>query len=273
MDEAWQLLHHMRALPNPLAPKSGLVAYLWASRRTYIQRSCEIARIQGVSLFPDQPKIIKWQVVTIWILALAMFAVSVPITILELSIYSVITLLKEGILLLTVVATAVWALGRSIYSVLLAPVRWLARQGQAVGRTMSNDLGTYVARRRSWSLLQEIAFGLEGYGFQLPKVEMAPTFAPSAIYKFEELPERVLQRALAKREEWVRQNFGEVTKTFSELVVSASDLSSLLKKVETDLSLVHAAYYTDDECIERIADWITGTQQTVEVETAVRLAS
>ena len=105
-------------------------------------------------------------------------------------------------------------------------------------------------------MLQEIAFGLEGYRFELPGAEREPTFACGAIYQYEDLPKGVEQRALARRDEWLMRNFGEVTKLFSEMVVTASDLSSLLRRVETDLSLIHAAYYTDDECIERIADWI-----------------
>jgi hypothetical protein len=88
--------------------------------------------------------------------------------------------------------------------------------------------------------------------------EREPTFASPAMYKYEDLSTNVEQRALANRDEWIRRNFGDVTKTFSNFVVTASDLSSLLRMVETDLSLVHAAYYTDDECIERIADWIAG---------------
>jgi len=72
------------------------------------------------------------------------------------------------------------------------------------------------------------------------------------------MPKNAEQRALSNREEWIKRNFGAVTETFSKLAVTASDLSSLLKTVETDLSLVHATYYTDDECIERIADWIAG---------------
>jgi hypothetical protein len=85
-----------------------------------------------------------------------------------------------------------------------------------------------------------------------------PPFACSAIYKYEDLSKAAEQRALGKRTGWLERNFGEVTKTFSQVVVTAADLSSLLRKVETDLSLVHAAYYTDDECINRIADWIAG---------------
>jgi hypothetical protein len=35
-------------------------------------------------------------------------------------------------------------------------------------------------------------------------------------------------------------------------------MTSLLRTIEEDQTLVHAAYYTDDECIARIADWIAG---------------
>jgi hypothetical protein len=37
-----------------------------------------------------------------------------------------------------------------------------------------------------------------------------------------------------------------------------SDISTFLKTIASDVSLVHAAYYTDDESIGRIADWIAG---------------
>ena len=47
-----------------------------------------------------------------------------------------------------------------------------------------------------------------------------------------------------------------MSEAFSKMVITEADLSLLLKKVEADQSLVHAAYYTDDECIARIADWI-----------------
>ena len=95
-------------------------------------------------------------------------------------------------------------------------------------------------------------------------------------YKYEDMPRNAEQRALSNREEWIKRNFGAVTETFSKLAVTASDLSSLQRIVETDLSLVHATYYTDDRCIERIADWIAGTARSVEVAGAssdtVRLA-
>jgi hypothetical protein len=280
MDETWQLLHHVRATPNPLAPKSGPIGYLWTARRTYIRRSLQIERIEGVALFADQTGLTKTSVVAIWLGTLLLSIVAVATWAgyllqdwLQYSILKMIIYTGPVTFLTGAGLYAVLSFGKPFFSAFLAPFRWLGRQGRAIIRMMSYDLGTYVARLRSWSLLQEIVFGLEGYGFQLPKAEMVPSFAPSAIYKPEELPEGTLQRALANREEWVRRNFGEVTKTFSELVVSASDLSSLLKKVETDLSLVHAAYYTDDECIERIADWIAGGEVEGVSSDAVRLAS
>jgi hypothetical protein len=39
-------------------------------------------------------------------------------------------------------------------------------------------------------------------------------------------------------------------------VLTASDVADLLQHIERDQSLVHAAYYTDDDCVERIARWI-----------------
>jgi hypothetical protein len=88
-----------------------------------------------------------------------------------------------------------------------------------------------------------------------PKVDKEPAFAPAAIYKYENLPKRAEERAIQKREEWVTRAFGDVTTTLSNM--AAPDVTALLRTLETDLSLVHAAYYTDDECIERIAEWIS----------------
>ena len=83
-------------------------------------------------------------------------------------------------------------------------------------------------------------------------------FTSSAATTYEDMSTKVVRRALARREKWISRAFGDVTQTLSKMAVP--DMSSLLKMVETDLSLVHAAYYTDDERIERIADWISGKE-------------
>ena len=47
MDEAWQILHHLRGIGNPLAVPSGLFVYLARSARDHLSRSAQIARIRG----------------------------------------------------------------------------------------------------------------------------------------------------------------------------------------------------------------------------------
>ena len=65
-------------------------------------------------------------------------------------------------------------------------------------------------------------------------------------------------RALEQRSAWIARHLGDISESFSKLAVTAADISSLLRTVEEDQTLVHGAYYTDDECIARIADWIAG---------------
>ena len=76
--------------------------------------------------------------------------------------------------------------------------------------------------------------------------------------KYEDMPKGAEQRALAVRSTWICHHFGDVSQTFSKMIVTSADITSLLRTVEADQSLVHGAYYTDDECIARIADWISG---------------
>ena len=73
------------------------------------------------------------------------------------------------------------------------------------------------------------------------------------------MPKSVEQRALANRGDWIASHLGDASETFSNMVVTASDLSKLMRLVESDETLVHAAYYNDDECVARIANWIAGS--------------
>ena len=76
--------------------------------------------------------------------------------------------------------------------------------------------------------------------------------------KYENMPSGAERRALDKRSVWISRHLGDVSQTFSKLAVTAADITELLRTVEEDQTLVHAAYYTDDECIARVADWIAG---------------
>jgi hypothetical protein len=280
-DEAWQILHHVRNTHNPLAPKSSFINFLVESRSSHIQQIFEIERINGASVFSEQSISRKVAASIVWLLAVVLF-IPVPslfeawmgprtepeIIDIDVLFYALIAVWLVLSLGLATVLTFIF--GRSFYSVLLVPVRWLVRQARATSWLMK-DVGTYVARRRGWSLLQEMVSGLEGYSFKLPRAEREPTFAPPDAYKYETLPKKAEQRALAKREKWVTRAFGDVTDTLSKM--AAPDVTALLKTLETDLSLVHAAYYIDEECIKRVADWIAGTTPEATTEDANLLSA
>lgn len=120
------------------------------------------------------------------------------------------------------------------------------------------EIGTYVVRSRGWSVLVAMAMGLEGYPHRLPPIRQYPDGVAENFVKYEDIPPGPLERALVMRSAWINRHFGRAAETFSKIVVTAADMASLLRAIEADQSLVHAAYYTDDECIARIADWIAG---------------
>ena len=129
-----------------------------------------------------------------------------------------------------------------------APGRWQAHLlGGLLG--LPTDVLTYLIRRKSWSVLVAIAMGLEHYRFELPRVEQRPNLRSNCIATYEDLPTSVLERAMLRRGDWIERHLGDVSKTFEKLFITSADLSSLLRTVEEDQSLIHASYYTDDECI------------------------
>jgi hypothetical protein len=146
-------------------------------------------------------------------------------------------------------------LEETFYSAFLSPFRWFMLRATSLG-SIFTEIGTYVVHNRGWSVLQARVMGLEGYRFQLPLIEQRPSYLPKNYVKYEDMPMGAEQRAMTTRNASIGLHFGEVSQTFAKMVVTAADLTELLHTVEADQSLVHAAYYTDDECIARIADWI-----------------
>ncbi len=256
-DEAWQVLHHVIKFDNPIKPDGGLIHFLTGAHRDYVARSWEIERARGAAVMPDRfdAKLVAIAFGLSWF-------------------YPIIVLLRVGISnlfagdLIHGVGFIVLTIFLCILLVVLASVfddmdlfrlpRWFVRQGRATLRVVY-DIGNYVVRKRGWLFFREMALGLEGYRLGLPQPIKELKFGRSVICTYEDLSDlskEAEDRALLRREEWMKRSFGSVTKTLAEM--AATDLKSLLKVVETDLSLVHAAYYTDDECIARIAKWIAG---------------
>ena len=79
MDEAWQLLHHLRTIESPLTPKLGWLSYIWKSWREYLRKSCEVEYVHGAALFTRQPLTTKCVVLFLLLLAFIapMFALDV----------------------------------------------------------------------------------------------------------------------------------------------------------------------------------------------------
>jgi hypothetical protein len=262
MDEAWQILHHMRIIENPLAVKSNVFTYLFSSWRTSIAQSVEIERIHGAISYGDLNKNAKFWLglLFVWLLMPLWQPVLTSLTKLTTPPWAplsvVIAVLVAGLLAL-LLFTGYY--GREFYSAFLTPFRWVGRRLDSTVDAFS-EIATYVVRRRGWSVLQSMAMGLEGFRYEFPRVYQTPTLATKSVGKYEDIPAGALQRALEMRSAWIDRYFGDLTKLFSQMVVTASDLSSLLHTVENDPSLVHAAYYTDEECIERIAGWIAGKE-------------
>lgn len=70
------------------------------------------------------------------------------------------------------------------------------------------------------------------------------------------LPEQIETAALERRGAWLLQKNRDVGETFAKYDLMSLDVRELAKRIEIDLTLVHAAYYLDDRSIGRIAEWI-----------------
>jgi hypothetical protein len=264
-DEPWQLLHHMRTYPDPMAVKTNLIRYLILSMRSHISLSGQVTRIYGRKSYRDLNLAAK-EVLAFMHLLFLLFVGAFIFYITGISFASGPTL--QGIEWLGIFAIG-WSVvlllytdqfGTPFFSAFFSPFRWCKYRVAAVIGTV-RAIGTYLVRSRAWSVVLAIAMGLEGYRYyrySFPRIEQYPSSVPGNFVRYEDMPKAAEQRALAKRNAWIGRHFGDVSQTFSKMVVTAADVALLLRTVEADQSLVHAAYYTEDECIARIADWIAG---------------
>jgi hypothetical protein len=276
-DEAWQVLHHLPTIQNPLAVRLNLFAYLVSSMQSHILQIEDVARIRGARSFRDIGTGAKVVAAFLDFCAvagtLALPALLLPSLfgppegVLHLSgddrareRFEMLNLLMMFMLPIsaTLLALALRpVLGAAFYSAYWSPFRWCAHRLRSFA-IIGSALATYLVRRWSWPVFLRIVMGLENYGLSPPAVTQCPSDVGPQFAKFENMPKGAEQRALGQRSAWIAQHLGGVSETFAKLAVTAADLTSLLRTIEADQTLVHAAYYTDDECIARIADWIAG---------------
>lgn len=259
-DEAWQVLYHLRQAANPLAVPTGFIRHLFRQSIDHVARRRQVGRLHGSARWLDLSLTGKAMLLLFYGLAVGM-----PIMLAQDkeamgSDTWIIMLVMVPMMFLVVALYAVIAstmLGPKFISAFWMPVRGVTHMVSLVWN-LPSEIATYIARKRAWKILQSAALGLDGYDLDLPRVEQLPTQTSQDVFRFERLQDAAEKRALARRAKWIEENLGDVTETFSKLAISANDVSALLVSIEKDATLVHAAYYTDPECIERIADWIAG---------------
>jgi hypothetical protein len=275
MDEPWQILHHLRNYPNPMAVETNLIRYLISSMRSHISRSGEVSRIYEVKSYRD----LKWgaklflalnhvMVLSFLFSMLSAMSMSVYFTVDSMIRYGdfhlyMFQLTPEQLVILFIVFVGWFVLillftrmfGPAFYSAFLSPFRWCAYRFGAI-KGIFREIATYVVRSRGWSVFLAIAMGLEGYRHPLPRIERYPSSVPGNFVIYENMPMGAQQRALARRGAWIDRHLNNAAQTFSKLVVTSADITLLQRAIEADQTLVHAAYYSDPECIARIADWI-----------------
>lgn len=261
-DEAWQALHHISKLKNPLELEHGILNYLWTWRQYYLQSRFYRDRLNGVPALENM-NVISWVVACfstvwwLWGISWVLLGRFIPNDLIAfynrfsdyLGFY-MFALLSALIFL--------WPFqGNSVIAAAGAPLIYTMRHVLAFAN-MPRRLMTYFVRQRGWPVVQRLALGLEGYHRELPQVRQTPAFVSESLFTYENMPHDAERRALQRRASSVGRQLDLATETLSNAALTSTDVTSLLQAIESDLSLVHAAYYTDDECIERIADWITG---------------
>jgi hypothetical protein len=268
MDEPWQVLHHMRIADNPLAVRSNFLSYILSSLRSIVIQRGTVARIHGARSYRDLGWLAKLIMAFLYLsLGFLLFGLLI-LPDQESASRAGRTAARADEAWLGIVATTTFLFcvlvvftqlfGREFFSAFFAPFRWCVRLVGSVVNVFPAVM-TYGVRYLGWSVLLKIAMGLEGYRFTLPLVEQFPHNVPENFGKYEDMPKQAQQCAMDKRSAWIARHLGDVSQTFGKMAITATDINSLLRAIEEDQSLVHAAYYTDEECIARIADWIAGT--------------
>ncbi|WP_296201990.1 hypothetical protein [uncultured Hyphomicrobium sp.] len=258
-DEAWQLLHHIRSTPNPLAVKESLPAYVLGRLKAAALLRYEAAKTlvirQALDRSPSGPAM-TWVFRFFYVLILACI-LAVPYHF-GLSLQSLLLTVFVGCLAIigAVLLVALLSLGSGRHVANFSKPIELTFTSLLALPIIPNECVTYLVRKQSWTLLQRWALGLDGYRYPLPEVTTVPQRAGGTQFIFEAMPAAVETRAMAARSGWINSHLGSAADLFSNLVLTASDVADLLQHIERDQSLVHAAYYTDDDCVERIARWI-----------------
>jgi hypothetical protein len=252
-DEAWQLLRYLRNNDNPLAVKTTLFKYIASTIRFNFAHKAALDRIYfGSSSDIGRAAMFGATVVYFAIIALMGGLIAAWVWIpeeLPLGFKFVFAVVLWAIIIILI---PTMFFGNKMFIALLIPIRHCIR-AVSVFTGVFSALGTYAVRRASWTIILKLATGLDGYRYDVPAIKQHPTNVHAEVENISAAVEIV---ALKNRSAWIERHIADASETFSKLTVTSDDRDELLRMIEADQTLVHAAYYTDGECVARIADWI-----------------
>lgn len=127
-------------------------------------------------------------------------------------------------------------------------------------RGMLSEIAEMMGRRTAWFYIKQRAFGMAGQPAKIAAATLVPKEISEFTYTYEELPPDVVKRAHAKRSTTLSAKVAAVSEALGDPSVQLSDIDAVLSTLSGTASLVHSAYYEDEECICRCAKWISTTE-------------
>jgi hypothetical protein len=254
-DEAFHLLSKVNQLENPFRTPTQPMGRLGLRFRAWMIGVADTWRRRDRLLFSDESQWIHQSFVAFFVLLLLLHSVAirflpapVPETIraftpLIIGLLVICTILDPGSVIATLciparVASAVWTVLSSIVSQVLA----------------------WFVSRFTWRFLKKFALGLKGYPFP-SGVSQKPSSIAEGFYRCEPLPAAAEKRALARRQQGLSGALDIVAEAFVRPRLSLVEGEEILRVIGGKTDLVHAAYYMEPECLDRMAHWIARKEE------------
>jgi hypothetical protein len=134
-----------------------------------------------------------------------------------------------------------------------------------LGASASSNLIFWIVRHVAWPQLTRYALGTAGFPFATRPVSV-PSWVSDEFYDYNPLSDAIVRRARERRNEGIGSSIDLLTEFLAHGDITFANVDRVLSKIASDTTLVHAAYYTDPEAIEHIAQWIARSEAALREE-------
>jgi hypothetical protein len=270
VDEAWQILNYMRNGANALAIKDNIISHVISAAKAEYDVAYAVGKVRGAVYYGDLSGIGKIVLLLMYgvVIATPIFLLTnigswgsivglgdVPPPEYFIGVLAYSTLLVWLLMLAALSLLRAISSRRDLYSAFWSPFRW-CRRCAASAFAAAGAFGGYFMPFLVWRYLQRKAMGLQGLGGPLPEVARDSLAREDILIIPEASP--CADRALKKLGDFLASQYAERSGEFSKLVETSTNVNKLLAAIANEAKLVHGAYYEDEGCIARIADWIYG---------------